>query len=62
MFQTRRSRKIANNLEKYYKEWIEKKLDKKTGLPKKYLDGSEKQRTIRPSQKGTKINSVENKE
>lgn len=46
---------IANNLDKYYKEWIEKKLDKKTGLPKKYLDGTEKQRTIRPSQKELKI-------
>jgi len=46
---------IANNLDKYYKEWIEKKLDKKTGLPKKYLDGTEKQRTIRPSQKELKL-------
>jgi hypothetical protein len=46
---------IANNLDKYYKEWIEKKLDKKTGLPKKYLDGTEKQRTIRPSQKELKV-------
>jgi len=46
---------IADNLEKYYKEWIEKKLDKKTGLPKIYLDGTEKQRTIRPSQKELKI-------
>jgi RNA-directed DNA polymerase len=40
---------IADNLHKYYKEWIEKKLDKKTGLPKKYLDGTVKQRVIRPS-------------
>ena len=47
--------KIANNLEKYYQEWIEKKLDKKTGLAKKYLDGTEKQRTIRPSQKELKL-------
>lgn len=46
---------IASNLEKYYKEWIEKKIDKKTGLPKKYLDGTEKQRTIRPSQKELKL-------
>ena len=46
---------IASNLDKYYKEWIEKKLDKKTGLPKKYLDGTEKQRTIRPSQKELKL-------
>jgi RNA-directed DNA polymerase len=40
---------ISENLGKYYTEWIEKKIDKKTGLPKKYLDGTEKQRTIRPS-------------
>jgi RNA-directed DNA polymerase len=40
---------ISKNLDKFYKEWIEKKIDKKTGLPKKYLDGTEKQRTIRPS-------------
>lgn len=46
---------IANNLDKYYKEWIEKKIDKKTGLPKKYLDGSEKQRIIRSPQKELKI-------
>lgn len=46
---------IANNLDKYYKEWVEKKIDKKTGQPKKYLDGTEKQRTIRPSQKELKL-------
>lgn len=47
--------KIANNLEAFYKEWVEKKIDKKTGLPKKYLDGTEKQRTIRPSLKELKL-------
>lgn len=46
---------ITNNLSKYYKEWIETKLDKKTSLPKKYFDGTEKQRTIRPSQKELKL-------
>lgn len=46
---------IVKNTDKCYKEWIEKKLDKKTGLPKKYLDGTEKQRTIRPSQGKLKI-------
>ena len=46
---------IVTNLDKYYKEWVEKKIDKKTGLPKKYLDGTEKQRTIRPSQKELKV-------
>lgn len=47
--------KITNNIEKYYKEWIEVKFDKKTGLPKKYLDGTEKKRIIRPSQMELKI-------
>ncbi|HPN70635.1 MAG TPA: reverse transcriptase family protein [Saprospiraceae bacterium] len=46
---------ISNNLENYYKEWIEKKLDKKTGKPKHYLDGTEKVRVIRPSQKELKL-------
>ncbi|MBS4001376.1 MAG: RNA-directed DNA polymerase [Desulfobulbaceae bacterium] len=46
---------ILHNLDKYYQEWIEKKIDKQTGLPKKYLDGTVKQRTIRPSQKELKI-------
>lgn len=46
---------IVSNIDKYYKEWIEKKIDKKTGLPKKYLDGTEKQRVIRPSQKELKL-------
>ncbi len=41
---------IVGNLGAYYKEWIERKTDKKTGLPKKYLDGTIKQRIIRPSQ------------
>ena len=46
---------ILGNLDNYYKEWVEKKIDKKTGLPKIYLDGSEKIRIIRPSQKELKI-------
>jgi RNA-directed DNA polymerase len=46
---------IIKNIDKFYNEWIEKKLDRKTGLPKKYLDGTEKQRTIRPSLKELKI-------
>jgi RNA-directed DNA polymerase len=48
-FKPREVEYISNNPEKFYKEWIEKKLDKKTNLPKKYLDGTEKQRIIRPS-------------
>lgn len=39
---------LCNKMEDYYSEWVEKKIDKKTGLPKKYLDGTEKQRVIRP--------------
>src|ERR1035437_3362437 len=46
---------ITKNLGNYYKEWIEKKIDAKTGSPKKYLDGTEKTRTIRPSQNELKI-------
>ena len=46
---------ITNNLEKYYKEWIEPKIDKNTGLSKKYLDGTDKQRTIRHPQKELNI-------
>jgi RNA-directed DNA polymerase len=40
---------ITSNLPKFYKEWVEVKIDKKTGLPKKYLDGTIKERTIRES-------------
>lgn len=40
---------ISQNLDKYYREWIEPKIDKKTNLPKRYLDGTEKKRIIRPS-------------
>src|ERR1035437_1632210 len=54
-FKPHEVKNIAQNIDKYYKEWIEKKFDKKTGLPKKYLDGTEKQRIIRPSQKELKI-------
>jgi RNA-directed DNA polymerase len=46
---------IVHNLDNYYKEWIEKKIDKNTGEPKKYLDGTIKERIIRPSFKELKI-------
>jgi len=46
---------IVNNIDKYYREWIEFKFDKKTGLPKRYLDGTEKTRIIRPSQNELKL-------
>lgn len=45
---------ISNNIDNYYREWIEEKIDNKTGLPKIYLDGTTKKRTIRPSQKELK--------
>jgi RNA-directed DNA polymerase len=46
---------IVKNIDDYYKEWIEKKIDKKTGEFKKYKDGTVKERIIRPSQKELKI-------
>lgn len=42
------------NIDNYYKEWIEKKSDKKTGDFKKYKDGTIKKRIIRPSLKELK--------
>lgn len=54
-FKPKEVENIVDNLDNYYKEWIEKKIDKKTGLPKIYLDGTEKKRTIRPSQKELKL-------
>ncbi|HEY4324356.1 MAG TPA: reverse transcriptase family protein [Mucilaginibacter sp.] len=40
---------IVLNIDNYYKEWVEKKVDKKTGEFKRYSDGSIKERTLRPS-------------
>ena len=34
---------IALNIDNYYKEWVEKKIDKKTGDFKRYLDGTIKE-------------------
>ncbi|HXI01354.1 MAG TPA: reverse transcriptase family protein [Sphingobacteriaceae bacterium] len=45
---------IVSNIGSYYREWIEKKIDKKTGEFKRYLDGTIKERTIRPSLKELK--------
>lgn len=42
-------------IEEYYKEWVEQKIDKKTGDFKRYKDGTIKQRNIRPSLKELKI-------
>lgn len=46
---------IVQNLDKYYYEKIETKVDKNTGEPKKYKDGTIKQRVLRPSVKELKI-------
>lgn len=40
---------ILSNIDNYYSEWVEKKIDKKTGEFKKYKDGTIKERVIRPS-------------
>jgi RNA-directed DNA polymerase len=45
---------IISNIDSYYKEWGEKKIDKKTGDIKKYKDGTIKKRTIRSSLKELK--------
>lgn len=46
---------IIENIDDYYNEWFEKKKDKKNGGYKKYKDGTEKKRIIRPSLKELKI-------
>lgn len=45
---------IIKNLDNHYTEWIEEKIDKKTGQFKTYLDGTIKKRVIRPSKKELK--------
>jgi len=42
-------RYIVENIDSYYKEWFEKKVDKEKGGYKKYKDGTVKERVIRPS-------------
>lgn len=46
---------IVENIDSYYREWLEKKPDKKNGGFKKYQDGTTKVRAIRPSLKELKI-------
>lgn len=46
---------LIAKLDTYYKEWVEQKIDKKTGDFKRYKDGTIKQRTIRPSLKELKV-------
>jgi RNA-directed DNA polymerase len=46
---------LISNMNNYYKEWVEKKTDKKTEDFKKYKDGTIKKRIIRPSLKELKV-------
>ena len=46
---------LISNIDSFYKEWVEKKTDKKTGDFKKYKDGTVKERIIRPSLKELKV-------
>lgn len=45
---------ITSNIDSYYTEWGEKKIDKKTGEFKRYKDGTIKERIIRPSSRELK--------
>lgn len=40
---------VCNNLDKYYREWAEEKIDKSSGELKRYADGTPKIRVITPS-------------
>ena len=46
---------FVNEIDRYYTEWTDLKFDKKTNQPKKYKDGTIKQRIIRPSRMPLKI-------
>ena len=46
---------IISNLDAYYREWHETKINGATGDFKRYRDGTIKQRTIRPSIKRLKV-------
>lgn len=46
---------FVQNIDSHYREWDEIKLDKKSGAPKAYKDGTVKKRVIRPSKGPLKI-------
>lgn len=46
---------IIENIDAFYDEYSKKKIDSKTGKPKTYLDGTEKERVIRPSKNELKF-------
>jgi RNA-directed DNA polymerase len=54
-FKPQKIEKIIEDIDSYYNEWFVKKPDKKNGGYKKYQDGTEKIRPIRPSLKELKI-------
>lgn len=51
--------KIIQEIDAHYNEWVEQKIDKKTGQFKTYLDGTIKERVIRPSK--TKLKLIQSK-
>ena len=53
-YDTTKLKYIIENIDTYYNEWFENKKDKKNGGYKKYKDGTEKKRVIRPSLKELK--------
>jgi len=46
---------IVNNLDNYYNEWAEEKIDKKTGEVKRYKDGMIKKRVFKAPKRDLKI-------
>lgn len=46
---------FVKEIDKYYTEWTEIKIDKKTNQPKRYKDGTIRVRVIRPSKMPLKI-------
>jgi RNA-directed DNA polymerase len=62
-FKPKKIEKIFKDIDWYYNEWLEKKPDKVNGGFKKYQDGTEKTRPIRPSLRELKIvqNSIKNR-
>ncbi len=51
--------KIIQEIDTHYNEWIEPKTDNKTGQFKTYLDGTIKERIIRPSK--TRLKKIQSK-
>ena len=54
-FTPERILKNLDELDSYYREWVEIKENKETGIPKTYIDGTIKSRTIRASLRELKV-------